>query len=70
MTPMFTMIGHCRQDNIIYKCTKLHDHSSNKKIDILCAVHAMFLFIPEKFAPPLTFFFYIFFCFYGHIYIT
>ena len=23
--------GHCIQDNIIYKCTKLHDHSSIRK---------------------------------------
>ena len=31
MSSMLTMVGHCRQDNIIYKCTKLHDHNSNKK---------------------------------------
>ena len=30
VSPMLTMIGYCRQDNIIYKCTKLHDHSSNR----------------------------------------
>ena len=29
MSPMLTMVGHCRQDTIIYKCTKLLDHSSN-----------------------------------------
>ena len=28
---MLIMVGHCRQGNIIYKCTKLHDHSSNRQ---------------------------------------
>ena len=41
MSPMLTMVGHCRQDNIIYKCAKLHDHSSNRKRDILCPAHAI-----------------------------
>ena len=31
MLPMLTMVGHCRQDNKIDKCTKLHNHSSNRK---------------------------------------
>ena len=31
MSPMLTMVGHCKQDNIIYKCTMLHDHSKNRK---------------------------------------
>ena len=32
------ILGHCRQDNIIYKCTMLHDDSKNRK----CAAHAIF----------------------------
>ena len=35
MLPMLTMVTEkgnlVRQDNIIHKCTKLHDHSSNRK---------------------------------------
>ena len=30
MSPMLTMVGHFRQDNIIYKCTQLPDHSSSR----------------------------------------
>ena len=52
---MLIMVGGCSQDNIIYKCTKLHDHSSNRKSDI---------------ASPLTFFLNDFFCTPGPIYIT
>ena len=26
------MVGHPRQENILYKCAKLHDHSSNRKL--------------------------------------
>ena len=48
MSPMLTMIGHCRQNNIIYKYAKLHDHSSNRKSDILCATHAIFLDVPGE----------------------
>ena len=43
MSPMFTMVRHCRQDNIIYKCTTLHDYSSNRKGDILYAALVIFL---------------------------
>ena len=31
MLLMLTMVGGCSQDNIIYKCTMLHDHSSIRK---------------------------------------
>ena len=33
-TCMLTMVGSCNQDNIICKCTKLHDRSSNRKAQI------------------------------------
>ena len=41
MSPMLTMVGHCRQDSIIYKCTKLYDHSKNLKMryPLRCACH-------------------------------
>ena len=61
MTPMFTMIGHCRQDNIIYKCTKLHDHSSNKKnrYPLRCACH---VFVHSgEIRPSFNIFFLIYF---------
>ena len=54
---MLTMVGHCRQENTIYKCTKLHDHSLNIKWDILCAAHTIFFDVPEGGASYLTFLF-------------
>ena len=51
--PMLTMVGGCSQDNIIYKCTKLHDHSSNRiYIYSLCAAHAIFLDVQGEAHPP------------------
>ena len=67
MLPMLTMVGHCRQDNIIYKCTKLHNRSSNRKRDILCAAHAIVLDVLWRGASPLNIFQKKI---YGHIYIT
>ena len=32
MLPMLTIVGYINQNNIIYKCTKLHNPSSNRKI--------------------------------------
>ena len=31
---MLTIVGSISQDMIIYKCTKLHNHSSNRKYNI------------------------------------
>ena len=56
MSPMLTMVGHCRQDNRIYKCTKLHDHSSNRKWDFIdLRAHAILFDIPGGDAFPLKF---------------
>ena len=49
---MLHMLGHCSQDNIICKCTKLHDHSSNRKWDILCVAHGRFLDVQGEANPP------------------
>ena len=52
MLLMLTMVGYYRQDNKIYMCTKLHDHSSNRKWNILCAAQTMFLDIQGGGASP------------------
>ena len=31
MLPMLTIVNYCSQDNIIDKCIKSRDHSSNRK---------------------------------------
>ena len=43
MLPMRTIVAQISQDNTIYKCTKLHDHRSNRMRYLLCA-HAIHLF--------------------------
>ena len=53
MLPMLTIVCGCNPDNIIYKCTKLHDHSSNK-IEIFSAPRHI-LDVQEGGAFPLTF---------------
>ena len=67
---MLTIVDHCRQDSIICKCTKLHDHSSNRKRDILCAAHAIFLNVLGGTASSLTLKKKNNYCTYWHIYIT
>ena len=66
ISPILTMVVGCNQDNIIYNCAKLHDHSSNRKWDILCAAHALFLdvrwevhILPNTLEKKINFFHYL-----------
>ena len=52
---MLTMVCGCNQGNIFYTYTKLHDHSSNRKCDILCSAHALFLDVQVGGASPIIF---------------
>ena len=48
MLPMLTIVVQISQDNIIYKCTKLHDRKAIRKLNIFCAAHTIFFDVQGK----------------------
>ena len=68
---MLTIVGYVSQNNIIYKCTKLHNHSLNRKWDIFQTANTILLDVKGgDVPPPPNIEKNIFFCTDEYIYIT
>ena len=70
MLPMLTIVVHISQDNIIYKCTNLHDRKAIRKLNIFCAHIPYFSTFKGRRKPADIFLEKGYFCTYEYIYIT